>query len=374
MESDRPGLLCRDIMSCAVMYNYMRGPGGNADPGDPQYVGTPFSNPEAEDLSTYTIGFADNSENKAWPHAFDTPLKGKRTNVLDALKATGATVTEKAHPEAFLPADSQLLKDYKESGIGNEWFGWWDWYWTNVDFFEDLGPAWGYGSGKGKAYGPVWVGQNYNFEQNFHKSHIGTSAYAYLDDLWIHGYVAEHGMFPALAQLPDVVVHFSNSELGATSGVLGMIKRAGINTVHIPEFYWNTTDGTFVSYVNHGDGGELSRPDDYYKETTVSAAMITCESKKYEPAKAFAVCAHLQKTLVAGGKLISPHKDTIHAALKSGAHDLHCPFDWSKKMPGYLEKYPAAIKAKVEAKMANIGKMPNCRLAGGAGCDGGTCR
>merc|ERR1719487_2905110 len=31
MESDRPGLLCRDVMSCAVMYNYMRGPGGNSD-------------------------------------------------------------------------------------------------------------------------------------------------------------------------------------------------------------------------------------------------------------------------------------------------------------------------------------------------------
>lgn len=374
MESDRPGLLCRDIMSCAVMYNYMRGPGGDADPGDPQYVGTPFANPEAEDLSTYTIGFADNSENKAWPHAFDTPLKGKRTNVLDALKATGATVTTKAHPEEFLPPDSQLIKDYKESGIGNEWFGWWDWYWTNVDFFEDLGPAWGYGSGKGKTYGPVWVGQNYNFEQNFHKSHIGTSAYAYLDDLWIHGYVSEMGMFPALAQLPDVVVHFSNSELGATSGMLGTIKRAGINTVHIPEFYWNTTDGAFVDYVKHSDGKELSRPDDYYKETTVSAAMITCESKKYEPVKAFAVCAALQKTLVPGGKLISQYKDKIHAALKDGSHDLHCPFDWSKKMPGYLDKYPASIKAKVEAKMSNIGKMPNCRLAGGAGCDGGTCR
>lgn len=374
MESDRPGLLCRDIMSCAAFYNYMRGPGGAADPGDPQYVGVPFANPEAEDLSTYTIGFADNSENKAWPHAFDTPLKGKRTNVLDALKATGATVTEKPTPEEFLPPDSQLLKDYKESGIGNEWFGWWDWYWTNVDWFEGVGPAWGYGSGKGKTYGPVWVGQNYNFEQNFHKTHIGTSAYAYLDDLWIHGYVAEMGMFPALEKLPDVVVSFSNSELGATSGVLGMIKRAGINTVHIPEFYWNTTDGTFVSYVNHSDGGQLSRPDDYYKETTVSAAMITCESKKYEPAKAFAVCAHLQKTLVKGGKLISPHKDTIHQALKDGTHDLHCPFDWSSKKPGFLDEYPAALKAKVEAKMSNIGKMPNCRLAGGAGCDGGTCR
>jgi len=375
MESDRPGLLYRDAMSCAVMYNYMRGPGGDADPGDPQYVGVPFSDPEAEDLSAYTIGFADNSENKGWPHGFDTPLKGKHTDVLDALKATGATVTEKDHPELFLGPEDQLLKDYKESGLGNEWFGWWDWYWTNVDFFEGLGPAWQYGSGKGTTYGPVWVGQNYNFEQNFHKSHIGASAYSYLEDLWIHGYVAEKSMYPRLAALPDVVVSFSNSELGATSGQLGMIKRAGINTVHIPQMYWNTTDPAFASYTTHSDGESiLSRPDEYYSATTVSAAMITCESKKYEPVKAFAVCAHLQKTLVTGGKLISPYKDIIHEALKSGAHDLHCPFDWSSKKPDYLAAYPAALKAKVEAKMSNVGKMPNCRLAGGAGCDGGTCR
>ena len=43
-------------------------------------------------------------------------------------------------------------------------------------------------------------------------------------------------------------------------------------------------------------------------------AMITCESKKYEPAKALAVCDYLQKKLVAGGKLISPYKDAIHGA------------------------------------------------------------
>jgi len=333
-------------------------------------VGVPFGDPEAEDLSTYTIGFADNSDNKAWPHAFDTPLKGQRTNVFDKLQESGATVTTNTTPEAFLPEDHPLVRDYKQSGLGNEWFGWWDWYWTNVDFFENVGPAWQYGSGKGTTYGPVWVGQNYNFEQNFHKSHIGTSAYAYLDDLWIHGYVAEKGVYPMLEGLPDVVVHFSNSELGATSSVLGMIKRAGINTVHIPEFYWNTTDGAFVDFVGH----DLSRPDDYYSKTTISAAMITCESKKYEPIKAFAVCHYLQKTLVPGGKLISPYMDTIHAALQSGAHDLHCPFDWSNEKPDYLDAYPPELKAKVMQKMSNVGKFPNCRLAGGAGCDGGTCR
>jgi len=39
MESDRPGLLCRDVMSCAVFYNYMRG----TSPGDPQSRDVPFS-------------------------------------------------------------------------------------------------------------------------------------------------------------------------------------------------------------------------------------------------------------------------------------------------------------------------------------------
>ena len=60
MESDRPGVLCRDIMSCAVFCHYLRRLGGAADPGEPQYAGVPFYSPEAEDLSTYTIGFADN--------------------------------------------------------------------------------------------------------------------------------------------------------------------------------------------------------------------------------------------------------------------------------------------------------------------------
>ena len=68
-------------------------------------------------------------------------------------------------------------------------------------------------------------------------------------------------MYPMLQQLPDVVVHFAQSELnGAHNG--GMIKRAGINTVHIPEFYWNTTSDEFVDWKG-------SRPADYYSETTI---------------------------------------------------------------------------------------------------------
>lgn len=63
MESDRPGLLCRDVMSCAVFYNYMRG----ESPGDPQSRGVPFADPSKEDISTYTIGFSDNSDTQGWP-------------------------------------------------------------------------------------------------------------------------------------------------------------------------------------------------------------------------------------------------------------------------------------------------------------------
>ena len=75
--------------------------------------------------------------------------------------------------------------------------------------------------------------QNFNFDNGFHREHIGASAYAYLDDLWMFGYVSEKAMYPMLLTLPDVVVHFAQSELnGAVNH--GMIKRAGINTVHIP--------------------------------------------------------------------------------------------------------------------------------------------
>jgi Asp-tRNA(Asn)/Glu-tRNA(Gln) amidotransferase A subunit family amidase len=65
MESDRPGLLCRDILSCAVFYNYMRG----ISAGDPQSRDVPFGDPSKEDISTYTIGFSDNSNTTGWPEA-----------------------------------------------------------------------------------------------------------------------------------------------------------------------------------------------------------------------------------------------------------------------------------------------------------------
>lgn len=212
-----------------------------------------------------------------------------RGNVVDKLEELGATVIMKDALEDFMEP-TQLLMDYKASGIGSKWFAWFDWYWLNVEgFFEE---KFNYGGSDSITYGPVWEGQNFNFDNGYHREHIGASAYAYLDDLWIFGYVAEHAMYPMLQTLPDVVVHFAQSELnGAWDG--GMIKRAGINTVHIPEFYWNTTSEEFVDWVG-------SRPADYYSETTISAAMITCESKKYEPVKAFAVCYQLQQALVPG--------------------------------------------------------------------------
>ena len=57
-----------------------------------------------------------------------------------------------------------------------------------------------YGSDKGTSYGPVWYGQNTNFDKGDHKHHILTSAYAYLDTLWIHGYVSEKAMYPMLEE------------------------------------------------------------------------------------------------------------------------------------------------------------------------------
>ena len=79
--------------------------------------------------------------------------------------------------------------------------------------------------------GPVWYGQNTNFDKGDHQHHILASAYAYLDDLWSHGYVSEKAMFPMLEeQMPDVVVHFAQSELNGAVNK-GMVKRAGINTV-----------------------------------------------------------------------------------------------------------------------------------------------
>jgi hypothetical protein len=186
-----------------------------------------------------------------------------------------------------------------------------------------------------------------------HLTHIGATAYAYLDSLWMFGYAAEMGVFPMMEeQFPDVVVHFGQSELaGSYNG--GLIKRAGINTVHIPEFYWNTTDETFVDWAG-------SKPIEYYEETTVSAAMITCESKKYEPVKAFAVCYQLQQSLVPGGKLFSPYIDIIQEAIRSGEHDLDCPYDWSDKRPGYLADYPEDIRNLVTSKLGNIGNSRVC--------------
>jgi len=279
-----------------------------------------------------------------------------------------ATVIEKAHLSEFF-TKPQLLLDYEEAGVGNEWFGWWDWYWLNVEgFFED---KFKYGSSEGSSYGPVWYGQNTNFDKGDHKRHILASAYAYLDDLWIHGYVSEKAMFPMLEeQMPDVMVHFAQSEMNGAVN-LGMVKRAGINTVHFPEFYWNVKDtGNWTS-------AHASAYEDFYGATPHHPAMITCESKKYEPAKALAVCHYLQQTLVTGGKLISPNIATVHQAIKDGTHDLDCPYDWAGK-PGY-EGYPDSVagmpeylKAKIHAKKSNIGNSVSCKVVTG-GCDGGTC-
>jgi hypothetical protein len=132
-----------------------------------------------------------------------------------------------------------------------------------------------------------------------------------------------------------------------------MIKRAGINTVHIPEFYWNTTSEEYVDW-------EGTRPIDFYEKTTTHAAMITCESKKYEPVKALAVCYQLQQALVPGGKLISPHIAEVQEAIASGEHDLDCPYDWSDKKPDYLDNYPDYLRARVESKLGKIGTSRVC--------------
>jgi Asp-tRNA(Asn)/Glu-tRNA(Gln) amidotransferase A subunit family amidase len=152
MESDRPGLLCRDIMSCAVFYNYMRG----TSAGDPQSRDVPFSDPSKEDMSTYTIVVVDNSETTAWPPGWDTPLKGQRGNVAAALEGLGATVMVKESLSEVMTGN-QLYNDTVAAGIANtQGF---DWYWLNIEgFFEKV---FKYGSAEGMAYGPVWVGQNF---------------------------------------------------------------------------------------------------------------------------------------------------------------------------------------------------------------------
>ena len=86
-------------------------------------------------------------------------------------------------------------------------------------------------------------------------------------------------MYPMLEeQMPDVVVHFAQSELNGAVNK-GMVKRAGINTVHFPEFYWDVTD------TGGWKSGHDAAYEDFYAATPHHPAMITCESKKYEPAK-----------------------------------------------------------------------------------------
>jgi len=136
LESDRPGLLCRDIMSCAVFYNYMRG----TSKGDPQSRDVPFADPSKEDISTYTIGFVDNSDTTAWPPGWDTPLKGLRTNVLDVLSAAANVTIYESTSDIMQP--TQLYMDMREAGIGSTQG--YDWYWLNVEAFHE--GIFGYGS------------------------------------------------------------------------------------------------------------------------------------------------------------------------------------------------------------------------------------
>jgi hypothetical protein len=153
-------------------------------------------------------------------------------------------------------------------------------------------------------------------------------------------------------QMPDVVVHFGQSELAGGYNT-GLLRRAGINTVHFPEFYFNIDDPAFADI-------EFTRPEDFYSETPTHAAMITCESKKYEPAKALAVCYALQQALVPGGKLVSPNIDTIHEALQAGTHNLNCPYDWSHKDPTWLDGMPSDVADVVRASFPNVGNLATC--------------
>ena len=121
MESDRPGLLCRDIMSCTVFYNYMRG----ESEGDPQSRDVPFEDPSKVDISGYTVGFSDNSDTQGWPEAWDTPFMGQRNDVVEALQGLGAEVTVVGDLAELMMEPPQLLKDYEASGVGSKWFAWW---------------------------------------------------------------------------------------------------------------------------------------------------------------------------------------------------------------------------------------------------------
>lgn len=75
--------------------------------------------------------------------------------------------------------------------------------------------------------------------------------------------------------------------------------------------------------------------------------MIVCESKKFEPVKAFAVYYQFQQSLVPGRTLIYPYKDIVHEALKSGQHDLDCPYNQTEKKANYLDTYPEHTQEKV---------------------------
>merc|ERR1719378_1756989 len=99
-----------------------------------------------------------------------------------------------------------------------------------------------------------------------------------------------------------------------------------MNSVHFPEFYYNVSEYFYPGseWKPYRDGSF----EDKHPEIPIHAAMVTCESKKYEPAKALAFCNYLQKKLVAGGKLFSPYKDKINEDLKSGKWDLDCPYDY----------------------------------------------
>jgi len=179
LESDRPGLLCRDILSCAVFYNSMRG----TSPGDPQSRNVPFADPRTEDIGTYAITFVDNSDTTSWPLAWDTPFKGKRGDVVAALEDLGAAVTVR-DAMSDLMTGTQLYNDMQQVGVSNtQGF---DWYWLNVEgFFETVFKYGGRDtSGPFLSAGPEWVRQNQNFDSgNPHKTHVGATAYAYLDSM-----------------------------------------------------------------------------------------------------------------------------------------------------------------------------------------------
>ena len=71
--------------------------------------------------------------------------------------------------------------------------------------------------------------------------------------------------------------------------------------------------------------------------------------------------------------MISEYKDIIHEALKTGEHDLDCPYNWTGVNPDYLDGYPDYLKDKVMSKFSNRGLIPTCGADTSGGCTGGTC-